>query len=141
MGYRLPAAGKTGTSHDGWFAGFTSELLCVVWVGYDDYRELNLEGAHSALPIWTQFMKEAAKIKRYRDVHNFDPPSGLVRATIDPASGKLATSQCPQAETSYFIAGTQPTQSCDLVHDGLIPIDGNNAVTVLQNISAQAGQR
>jgi len=40
----LPAAGKTGTSHDGWFAGFTSQLLCIVWVGFDDYRELNLEG-------------------------------------------------------------------------------------------------
>src|SRR5205823_1315839 len=58
-GFVLPAAGKTGTSHDGWFAGFTSKLLCVVWVGYDDYRDLKLEGAHSALPIWTNFMKRA----------------------------------------------------------------------------------
>ena len=45
LGFTLPAAGKTGTSRDGWFAGFTSELLCVVWVGFDDNRELNLEGA------------------------------------------------------------------------------------------------
>ena len=44
-GFRVPAAGKTGTSHDGWFAGFTSELLCIVWVGFDDNRELDLEGA------------------------------------------------------------------------------------------------
>ncbi len=44
-GFTLPAAGKTGTSHDGWFAGFTSQLLCIVWVGYDDYQELDLEGA------------------------------------------------------------------------------------------------
>ncbi len=51
-GFNVPAAGKTGTSRDGWFAGFTSELLCVVWVGFDDNRELNLEGAHSAAPIW-----------------------------------------------------------------------------------------
>ncbi len=43
-GFRAPAAGKTGTSHDGWFAGFTSNLLCVVWVGFDDNRELGLEG-------------------------------------------------------------------------------------------------
>ena len=48
-GFTVPAAGKTGTSRDGWFAGFTSELLCVVWVGFDDNRELDLEGAHSAL--------------------------------------------------------------------------------------------
>ena len=58
----MPAAGKTGTSHDGWFAGYTSELLCVVWVGFDDNRELNLEGAHSAAPIWAEFMKRAAGI-------------------------------------------------------------------------------
>src|SRR5207302_4866369 len=51
LGFTLPAAGKTGTSRDGWFAGFTSQLLCVVWVGFDDNRDLNLEGAKSALPI------------------------------------------------------------------------------------------
>ncbi len=58
-GFTVPAAGKTGTSHDGWFAGFTSDLLCIVWVGFDDNRELNVEGAQSALPIWTEFMKRA----------------------------------------------------------------------------------
>ena len=56
-GFGLPAAGKTGTSHDGWFAGFTSNLLAVVWVGYDDDRDLDITGAHSALPVWTEFMK------------------------------------------------------------------------------------
>ena len=60
----VPAAGKTGTSHDGWFAGYTSELLCVVWVGFDDNRELDLEGAHSAAPIWAEFMKRAADLSR-----------------------------------------------------------------------------
>ena len=59
-GFRLPAAGKTGTSHDGWFAGFTSNLLAVVWVGYDDDRDLNLTGAQSALPVWTEFMKRTS---------------------------------------------------------------------------------
>ena len=61
MGLRRPAAGKTGTSHDGWFAGYTSGLLCIIWVGFDDNRELMLEGASSALPIWTEFMKQAVK--------------------------------------------------------------------------------
>ena len=64
----IPMAGKTGTSHDGWFAGYTSELLCVVWVGFDDNRELNLEGAHSAAPIWAEFMKRALEFREYRDV-------------------------------------------------------------------------
>jgi len=51
FGFNLPAAGSTGKSHDGWFAGFMSNLLCVVWVGFDDDNELDLEGAGSALPI------------------------------------------------------------------------------------------
>ena len=79
-GFSLPAAGKTGTSHDGWFAGFTSNLLAVVWVGYDDDRELNITGAHSALPIWTEFMKRAVKLPAYKDVQEFTPPSGIVTA-------------------------------------------------------------
>ena len=56
-GFTQPAAGKTGSSHDGWFAGYTSNLLCIVWVGYDDYSDLHLSGAQTAAPIWTEFMK------------------------------------------------------------------------------------
>ena len=67
-GFIVPAAGKTGTSRDGWFAGFTSQLLCVVWVGFDDNHDLNLEGAKSALPIWTEFMVKAVSDgQAYRD--------------------------------------------------------------------------
>ena len=47
-GFTAPAAGKTGTSHDAWFAGFTSNLLCVVWIGNDDYTDLKLDGAKAA---------------------------------------------------------------------------------------------
>src|SRR5207244_12806746 len=61
-GFQAPAAGKTGTSTDGWFAGSTSNLLCIVWVGFDDYSELHLTGALTAAPIWTEFMKKAAAI-------------------------------------------------------------------------------
>jgi penicillin-binding protein 1B len=123
-GFKLPAAGKTGTSHDGWFAGFTSELLCVVWVGFDDYTELGLEGAKSALPIWTEFMQEAARYKKYRDAKPFTVPAGVVRATVDPASGMLATSYCPSSESDYFIDGTQPADSCPL-HNSEVPVDDN----------------
>ena len=58
-GFTAPAAGKTGTSHDGWFAGYTSNLLCIVWVGYDDYSDIRLSGAQTAAPIWAEFMKKA----------------------------------------------------------------------------------
>ncbi len=66
-GFTAPAAGKTGTDPtNGWFAGFTSDLLCLVWVGFDDNRKLDLEGAHSALPIWTEFMKRALENRALR---------------------------------------------------------------------------
>src|SRR5205085_1618759 len=90
LGFSLPAAGKTGTSRDGWFAGFTSELLCVVWVGFDDNRDLNLEGAHSALPIWAEFMTRAAKFRRYREVKPFRAPSGIRTAQVCAETGQLA---------------------------------------------------
>ncbi len=116
-GFALPAAGKTGTSHDGWFAGFTTKLICVVWVGFDDNRELNLEGAHSALPIWTEFMKRAHQYREYRGVRGFAAPDGVVSVEIDPATGQLASPSCPGVRTEVFIAGTQPVEVCRL-HGG-----------------------
>jgi penicillin-binding protein 1B len=112
-GFLLPASGKTGTSHDGWFAGFTSELLCVVWVGFDDNRELNLEGARSALPIWAEFMKRAAQTRPYSSAHEFRAPSGIVSAEICSESGELAGARCPKVRSEVFIAGTEPTMVCD----------------------------
>ncbi len=115
-GFVLPAAGKTGTSHDGWFAGFTSKLICVVWVGFDDNKELHLEGARSALPIWTEFMKRAHQFREYRNVRQFEPPDGIVSVLIDPQTGQLAAN-CPNARPELFIAGTQPVEVCKL-HGG-----------------------
>lgn len=111
-GFRLPAAGKTGTSHDGWFAGFTSNLLVVVWVGFDDYTDLGLEGARSALPIWTEFMTEAARYKQYGDAKPFQPPEGVTQAAVDPKTGELAGPSCGVGISSYFIDGTQPQMPC-----------------------------
>jgi penicillin-binding protein 1B len=117
-GFVAPAAGKTGTSdHDGWFAGFTSDLLCIVWVGFDDNRDLNIEGAKSALPIWTEFMKRALKIRRYSDAKPFSAPDGVVTINIDPQSGMLATPACPESQPEVFIAGTEPVLACTL-HGG-----------------------
>jgi penicillin-binding protein 1B len=111
-GFRLPAAGKTGTSHDGWFAGFTSELLCVVWVGFDDYTDLGLEGARSALPIWTEFMSEAARYKQYGNAKPFQPPSGVIQVSVDPQTGQLSGPDCPIGIPTYFVEGTQPQTQC-----------------------------
>jgi penicillin-binding protein 1B len=116
-GFVLPAAGKTGTSRDGWFAGFTSKLICVVWVGFDDNRDFKLEGARSALPIWTEFMKRAHQHRQYRNVHEFEAPEGVVTADIDADNGLLATPGCPKIRSEVFIAGTQPVEACKL-HGG-----------------------
>ena len=113
-GFTLPAAGKTGTSRDGWFAGFTSELICVVWVGFDDGQELGLEGAKSALPVWTEFMKRAHQHPEYRDAKPFEAPKGVERADIDNESGELATPACPEVRSEVFVAGTAPSDYCHL---------------------------
>ncbi len=117
-GFSAPAAGKTGTSHDGWFAGYTSNLLCIVWVGFDDNRELPLSGSQSALPVWTEFMKRAAALRQYRGMVAFPAPPGLSWAELDPASGQLATASCPQRRPEVFIEGSQPTEYCS-IHSGL----------------------
>jgi penicillin-binding protein 1B len=111
-GFNLIAAGKTGTSHDGWFAGFTSNLLCVVWVGFDDYRDLNLEGAHSALPIWAEFMKRAARFRPYRDARAFEEPAGIVSVKLCGDTGQLAGADCLSTHTEFFIQGTEPVVQC-----------------------------
>ncbi len=123
-GFVLPAAGKTGTSRDGWFAGFTSKLICVVWVGFDDNRDFKLEGAHSALPIWTEFMKRAHQHREYRNVHAFDAPDGIVSAEIDAETGELATPNCPKIRNQVFIAGTQPVEACRLHGGGRTQVAG-----------------
>jgi penicillin-binding protein 1B len=83
-------------------------------VGFDDNRELNLEGARSALPIWTEFMKRAAAFRPYRDAKDFPRPAGLVGAQICNDSGQLATANCPNTHSEVFIEGTQPVVPCDL---------------------------
>jgi len=113
-GFGVPAAGKTGTSHDGWFAGFTSQLLCVVWVGFDDDRQLNLEGGKSALPIWTEFMKRALAYRGYRDATKFPVPAGVVRVNLCAESRQLATPECPSRYAEYFVDGSQPSMECPL---------------------------
>jgi penicillin-binding protein 1B len=110
-GFTLPAAGKTGTSHDGWFAGYTPDLLCIVWVGFDDNRELNLSGSQSALPIWTSFMKKAGTILPLSG-EDFSIPEGLQEVEIDPATGLLATERCLERQREFFIKGTEPVLPC-----------------------------
>ena len=113
-GFSLPAAGKTGTSRDGWFAGFTSNLVCVIWIGFDDNRDLGLTGGQSAAPIWADFMTGAMALPGYKDVKDFQAPEGVQSVLLDADTLQLATPQCANTRTEVFIAGSEPTQICEL---------------------------
>ncbi len=116
MGVNFPAAGKTGTTqdyHDGYFIGYTPDLVCGVWVGFDEPQSLGLPGASVALPAWAGFMTHAVPNLS----SDFAEPSGIVMATIDPQSGGLATPACPRAISLPFLIGTAPTVACPL-HGG-----------------------
>jgi penicillin-binding protein 1B len=118
-GFTGPAAGKTGTSRDGWFAGYTSNLLCIVWVGFDDNRDLGVSGAAAAAPIWTEFMKRASALPAYGNLQEFSVPEGLTALDVDPETLQLATPACPVTRREVFIQGSEPTEFCER-HGGVM---------------------
>ena len=117
-GVRGPVAGKTGTTdgyRDAWFVGYTPELVVGVWVGFDDERALRLAGSQAALPIWADIVRRLVP----ESAPDFPMPSGIVSRTIDPRTGQLATSQCPERVAELFAEGTQPTVYCEVHGAGL----------------------
>ena len=118
-GFRAPGAGKTGTSHDAWFAGYTSNLLCIIWVGNDDYTDIKLEGAKAAAPIWAEFMNRAIKLPQYSDMKPFTAPDGVHLVRIDKNSWLPADDSCPQDYYIAFLDGTVPNSTCS--HMGSAP--------------------
>jgi len=132
-GFSAVAAGKTGTSRDGWFAGYTPNLVCVVYVGFDKGEQLGLEGSKSALPIWTDFMKSALKYRPELGGSEFEKPAdGYVEVDVDPESGGLATPHCLSHRVELFIAGSEPKDPCP-IHDSSFaepnPDDGSDLDT------------
>jgi penicillin-binding protein 1B len=117
-GFTAPAAGKTGTSHDVWFAGYTSNLICIIWVGNDDYTDVStgltkkVQGADTAAPIWAEFMKRAITLPQYSDVKEFTKPDGVTNVHIDKVSGLPSDSSCPAGFTVAFLDGTIPSGTC-----------------------------
>jgi penicillin-binding protein 1B len=113
MGFHAPAAGKTGTDHDAWFAGYTSNLLCIVWVGNDDYTDIKIEGAHAAAPIWAEFMKHAVELPQYSDAHEFNVPEGVQLVSVDKTTNLPIDTGCPDNYyTAAFLDGTVPQETC-----------------------------
>lgn len=105
-------AGKTGTSRDGWFVGYTPNLVCVVWIGFDDNQQLGLTGAEAALPAWTEFMKGAVEIRPSLGGRNFLCPEGIKFVETDIENGLLSTLTCPNRELIAVTDGTAPNMEC-----------------------------
>lgn len=125
-GFKFNVAGKTGTSRDGWFAGYTPHLVCVVYVGFDDGSQLGLTGADSALPIWSDFM--TAALNAHPEWQgDWQPPAGIQQADIDPHTGLLAAADTPDKRTELFINGTAPTaQTTATPEESATPTDESN---------------
>lgn len=119
-GFVRPAGGKTGTTNsntDNWFIGFTPQITCGVWLGYDDKTKIGIGkgevGATTALPVWTEFMLAASN---GLPVIDFPVPPGIYTATICLDSGLLARGDCPRTATDIFTDNTLPKSECDLNH-------------------------
>lgn len=116
LGFTRPAGGKTGTTNDytdTWFVGYTPDLVCGVWVGFDQKKTVaeGATGAGLALPIWANFMKQATDSLPVKD---FPVPSDIATATICTESGLLATQACPNPRTEIYIKANLPTKTCDI---------------------------
>ena len=117
MGLHSSVAGKTGTTdgyRDAWFIGYTPEVVVGVWVGFDDEEALHLTGAQAALPMWVAFVRQILPATS----HDFSMPPAVVTRDIDPKTGQLATSKCPQRAPELFIEGMEPTVYCEVHGSG-----------------------
>lgn len=122
LGFKLPAAGKTGTTNDykdAWFVGYTSTMTCGVWVGFDQPVTIipHGYGAALALPVWVQVMNKAAQQYPPQDLQ---PTMPIQRAMVCSLSNHLATTGCQAAGAAYEIdlpIDKIPTVACE-VHGG-----------------------
>jgi penicillin-binding protein 1B len=105
-------AGKTGTSRDGWFVGYSPNLVCVVWIGFDDNKQLGLTGAEAALPAWAEFMKGAIALRPDLGGEHFECPEGIKFVEIDSQTGLISTLSCPLRELIAVTERTAPHLEC-----------------------------
>jgi len=112
LGIYFPASGKTGTTdgnRDSWFVGYTPDVVCAVWVGYDSGADTGLTGARGALHIWARFLRA---LYPQSGPPALTRPEGVETAVIDPESGYLATASCPQTLREAYLTGTAPKETC-----------------------------
>jgi len=124
MGIRFPAAGKTGTTNefkDGWFVGYTPEVMALIWVGFDDGTSLQAPASALTLPLWADLMSASP---HHVSGSWFKTPPDIVVETVCKESGQRAlASGCPLTLEEYFLAENTPKERCTL-HRGLGPLEG-----------------
>ncbi|MDT4965943.1 MAG: penicillin-binding protein [Acidobacteriota bacterium] len=114
-------AGKTGTSRDGWFVGYTPNMVVAVWIGFDDNQQLGLTGAEAALPAWTEFVSNAVELRPDLGGRAFPQPPGMTFIEVDPETGLLATASCPNHEQVAVPIALAPNLECTLHGETIEP--------------------
>lgn len=116
-GINFPVSGKTGTtnqSNDAWFAGYTQDILALVWVGFDKKKSLFSSGASAAMPIWAELINN---IPMYITKRDFPVPEGICYAKVCKKSGKIAVKGvCPDTEIEVFLKSSASLNDFCHVH-------------------------
>lgn len=112
LGKQIAFAGKTGSSKDAWFVGYTPNLVTVAWVGVDENVDIGLTGGEAALPLWTDFMKKVLDKRPELGGSAFKMPKGLVEVTVDPETGMQADHMCPVKEKVVLPIFSAPKFEC-----------------------------
>jgi membrane carboxypeptidase/penicillin-binding protein len=113
LGKNVVFAGKTGTSKDGWFVGYTPNLVTVAWVGLDGNEDIHATGGDIAVPLWVDFMREVVRTRPEFGGANFAMPKGLTEVVVDPETGMAAGPYCPMRENA--VVPTSAATSSPLV--------------------------
>ncbi len=114
LGVDFPYAAKSGTAgddRDSWFVGYTTDLLVLVWLGYDDNQPAQLRGSQGAARIWVRFLNQ---IRPWIHPEEFQPPPGILQRLICLESGLLATARCREQRLEAFLSEQVPKEYCPL---------------------------
>lgn len=123
-GFRRDGAGKTGTTDrytDAWFVGYTPDLVCGVWVGFDEKIHMGHRktGAVMALPIWARTMSRTLE---NQPESFFTRPDGVVDRLVCVDSGQLPSQACFDVTQEIFVEGRVPTRVCEIHQPGMIDV-------------------
>ena len=136
LGKDVVFAGKTGSSKDGWFVGYTPNIVTVAWIGFDDNADVRSTGGEIALPLWTEFMTSVVKTRPEFGGSRFAMPAGLAEIVVDPETGMLAGDHCPHSERVVLPRLAASNISCithqpqvDVILAESIPTDFEENVT------------